>query len=84
MFSALSGTRNEISTYLDTPENVVLSVPIDQSFWERGGWSENEALDNPWRGQKDVAPFDQKFYLTFNVAVGGAYFSPIRNLPFLF
>lgn len=63
--------ENEISTYLDTPENVVLSVPIDQSFWERGGWSENEALDNPWRGQKDVAPFDQKFYLTFNVAVGG-------------
>lgn len=28
-------------------------------------------LDNPWRGQPNNAPFDQNFYLIFNLAVGG-------------
>jgi beta-glucanase (GH16 family) len=64
-------TESEIYTYLDTDANKVLNLPINSSFWERGGWNKNAALSDPWRGQPDVAPFDQKFYLVFNVAVGG-------------
>jgi beta-glucanase (GH16 family) len=60
-----------IYTYVDSEDNKVLSVPITQSFWELGGWDKNSNIDNPWRGQGNNAPFDQKFYLIFNVAVGG-------------
>lgn len=28
-------------------------------------------LDNPWDGRGDNAPFDQRFYLIINLAVGG-------------
>jgi hypothetical protein len=68
-----------IYTYIDSEDNKVLNVPISQSFWELGGWDQIVGLQNPWRGQKNVAPFDQKFYLTFNVAVGGM-FNPYMNL----
>lgn len=64
-------TEKGIYTYVDDESKKVLDVNIDQSFWERGGWAKNPSLSNPWRGQPDVAPFDQKFYLIFNVAVGG-------------
>lgn len=60
-----------IYTYVDDESQKVLNVAFDQSFWERGSWSKNSALENPWRGQPNAAPFDQKFYLIFNVAVGG-------------
>jgi hypothetical protein len=40
-------------------------------MWELGGWDKNPNLFNPWNGQPKNAPFDQKFYLIFNVAVGG-------------
>jgi hypothetical protein len=63
--------ENELYTYLDTESNKVLSMTFNQSFWERGGWSKNADLHNPWEGQPNHAPFDQKFYLIFNVAVGG-------------
>jgi beta-glucanase (GH16 family) len=56
-------------TYLDTDSQRVLSVNFDQSFWDRGGWPDN--LNNPWQGRPNSAPFDQKFYVLFNVAVGG-------------
>jgi hypothetical protein len=49
----------------------VLSVPINQSFWQRGGWSENANLFNPWASGGANAPFDQRFYLLINLAVGG-------------
>ena len=59
-----------IGTYLDDPNNTVLSVPIDQSFWEFGNWSDS-GLDNPWASGGQNAPFDQEFYLLINLAVGG-------------
>ena len=59
-----------IGTYLDDPDNTVLSVPINQSFWEFGNWSDS-GLDNPWISGDQSAPFDQKFYLLINLAVGG-------------
>lgn len=63
--------EKEMYTYIDSPSNRVLDLKMDQSFWQRGGWSKNPSLANPWDGQGDNAPFDQKFFLIFNVAVGG-------------
>ena len=66
----LKWSANAISTYLDNETNVILNVTIDQSFWNRGGWN-SSGLDNPWRDGGLNAPFDQEFYLIFNLAVGG-------------
>lgn len=63
--------EKEMYTYIDSEANKVLDLKIDQSFWNRGGWAKNPNLFNPWYGQGDNAPFDQKFHLIFNVAVGG-------------
>lgn len=66
---SLVWTPTFMGTYVDgTP---VLSVPINQSFWERGGWNTNPSLHNPWEGGGPNAPFDQRFYLLINLAVGG-------------
>jgi beta-glucanase (GH16 family) len=59
----------QMTTYIDGVP--VLSVPINQTFWQRGGWSENPTLDNPWQDGGVNAPFDQRFYLIINLAVGG-------------
>lgn len=59
-----------IQTYIDDPVNgVVLSVPINTSFWSLGNFSANR--DNPWVDASPAAPFDQRFYLIINLAVGG-------------
>jgi beta-glucanase (GH16 family) len=57
-------------TYLDKDSQRVLSVKFDRTFWQRGGWT-NSNYNNPWAGRANSAPFDQQFYLVFNVAVGG-------------
>lgn len=62
--------NNTIYTYLDDPSQKILDVTIDQTFWEKGGWT-NSGLDNPWNAGNHDAPFDQPFYVIFNVAVGG-------------
>ena len=61
--------KTYIGTYLDTEDQVVLSFPINQSFWELGGWGSTR--DNPWQGRSKDAPFDSEMYLIINVAVGG-------------
>ena len=62
-------TPTYIKTYVDSPENVVLNVPLGKrDFWTLGGFS---GVDNPWSGQCPQAPFDQEFYLIINLAVGG-------------
>jgi len=67
-------------TYLDDPTNVVMSVNFTQSFWDLGDrlhhWKAR-GQDNPWEGATGPAPFDQKFFLIMNLAVGGTggYFS---------
>ena len=58
-----------IGTYLDTEDQVILHFPINQSFWELGGWGSTR--DNLWRGRGNNAPFDSEMYLIINVAVGG-------------
>lgn len=62
--------ENEIYTYIDDDSQRVMEVPITESFWSKGGW-ESSSYDNPWNGQPKNAPFDQEFYLIFNLAVGG-------------
>ena len=58
-------------TYIDDDANRILSVSFgSQSFWSRGGFTSSN-LNNPWAERSNAAPFDQKFYLIFNVAVGG-------------
>ena len=42
-----------------------------QSSFQRGGWSTNPSIDNPWAGAPLNAPFDQEYYFIMNVAVGG-------------
>ena len=59
-----------IGTYFDDESNVILSVPINQSFWSRTGL-QSPPWDNPWIGAGNNAPFDQEFYIIMNVAVGG-------------
>jgi len=63
-------TPTLIQTYIDSPSNVVLNVPINQSFWDLGGFSKQN-INNPWEGGGQDAPFDQPFYLILNVACGG-------------
>jgi hypothetical protein len=62
-------------SYIDDDESgIVLNVQLNTSFWERGGWGANgSTIDNPWQDAENsnVAPFDQRMYLIFNVAVGG-------------
>eukprot|EP01088_Endostelium_zonatum_P000781 TRINITY_DN11035_c0_g1_i1.p1 TRINITY_DN11035_c0_g1~~TRINITY_DN11035_c0_g1_i1.p1 ORF type:complete len:367 (-),score=71.45 TRINITY_DN11035_c0_g1_i1:31-1092(-) len=62
---------NETSmiTYLDSPNNIILSVSTKESFWSKGKWGSQ--INNPWEGRGSNAPFDQEFYVVMNVAVGG-------------
>jgi len=61
-------TKDRLITYLDSEDNIVLDVDMkSESFWERGGFTDF----NPWVNEPNNAPFNQDFYLIFNVAVGG-------------
>ncbi len=48
---------------------MVLSVPITEPFFTKGGWGPH--WNNPWQDGPKNAPFDQEFYLIINLAVGG-------------
>ncbi|ORX67351.1 gram negative bacteria binding protein 2 [Basidiobolus meristosporus CBS 931.73] len=63
----LEWDSTSIKTSVDN--NQVLEVPIKESFWQRGNFPSD--FNNPWEGRGNDAPFDQEFYLIFNVAVGG-------------
>jgi len=72
----LTWTPTSISTYLDDPSNVVLHLDMSaQSFWQLGNFPSTCA--NPWNATNpsttpnNMAPFDQEFFIKFNVAVGG-------------
>eukprot|EP01089_Gocevia_fonbrunei_P018813 TRINITY_DN6466_c0_g1_i1.p1 TRINITY_DN6466_c0_g1~~TRINITY_DN6466_c0_g1_i1.p1 ORF type:complete len:291 (+),score=55.34 TRINITY_DN6466_c0_g1_i1:221-1093(+) len=60
-----------IYTYVDSPSNIVLKVDTSsESFYNKGGFSSIGA-SNPWEGSNINAPFDQEFFLVFDLAVGG-------------
>lgn len=63
-------TETEIKTYVDNEANVIMRIPITETFWQKGGWS-NSNFNNPWVTGGKNAPFDQEYYLILNLAVGG-------------
>ena len=71
-----------IGTYFDDESNVVLSVPIAESFWSKTGLT-SPPWDNPWTGHGNNTPFDQEFYLILNLACGGTggYFPDGNGKP---
>lgn len=71
-------------TYIDSPSNIVLNVSLSEDFWKkasRSGYNwEGKNYAKPWTG---TSPFDQEFYIIFNVAVGGVngYFPDKGSKP---
>ncbi|KAH9503459.1 Beta-1,3-glucan-binding protein [Bulinus truncatus] len=62
----LEWTEQHILTFIDN-QQIMSVVPPGGGFWQFGGFSGN----NLWGSGGHMAPFDQDFYLMFNVAVGG-------------
>lgn len=67
-----------------TPENIVFSIddevigtvaPPAGGFWELGNLDQT-GVDNPWKRNSKMAPFDSEFYLILNLAVGGTAYFP--------
>ncbi|XP_014671705.1 PREDICTED: beta-1,3-glucan-binding protein-like, partial [Priapulus caudatus] len=50
----------------------LLSVVPPSDFFELGQYSQFIDIDNPWAAGDKMAPFDQEFYLSINLAVGGS------------
>ncbi|KAJ9603933.1 hypothetical protein H2200_011455 [Cladophialophora chaetospira] len=72
----LEWSKDYLYTWVDNKLQQVLYVDFKkQDFWSRGHFQDNyengTQLTNPWyiSGNKN-APFDQKFYLILNVAIG--------------
>lgn len=59
----LEWTPDHLVTFVDDQE-IMRTGP---DFWQKGGFSGT----NIWAGGERMAPFDQEFYMIFNVAVGG-------------
>lgn len=66
-------TKSNQYTYVDDDSNRLLTVYFgDGGFWEKGKFEERfPGVQNPWGGANPAAPYDQKFYVVMNVAVGG-------------
>lgn len=63
--------EDKLYTYLDDDSKHIMDVDFTSStFFEKGGW-DSSTTHNPWVNGGKNAPFDQDFYLVFNVAVGG-------------
>jgi len=74
----LEWTKEFMRIYVDTRLHYMLDLHFDIPFFQRGDFppvvqngSDNIILENPWKNGSVSAPFDQKFYLILNVAVGG-------------
>jgi len=75
----LHRTDKYIYTYFDSRLTQVLYTDFSASntLWQRGGftdkWENKSMLVDPWGASTSTtgnAPFDQKFFLILNVAVG--------------
>jgi beta-glucanase (GH16 family) len=63
-------SEDRLYTYIDSPDNIVMDVDLDELFYEKGEFSDN--FQNPWRGEQERgAPFNQEFHIIINLAVGG-------------
>ncbi|XP_050690921.1 beta-1,3-glucan-binding protein-like [Eriocheir sinensis] len=61
-------TSTDMKFYVD--DELKMTVDPGTSFWDFAGMDSN-IYDNPWVAGEKMAPFDQKFYIIMNVAVGG-------------
>ena len=71
----LEWTKDYLYTWVDNRLQQVLYVDFKkQDLWQRGHFQDvyenSTLLTNPWFNGGRNAPFDQKFYLILNVAVG--------------
>ncbi|GJJ14723.1 hypothetical protein Clacol_008990 [Clathrus columnatus] len=90
---SLEWTPTFIRTYVDSRLHIMLNLGFNEPFFTRGQFPEIVqngssiiALENPWIGRGDSAPFDQPFYLIMDVAVGGTngwFPDGIGNKPWL-
>ncbi|KAI9292786.1 putative glucan binding protein [Neoconidiobolus thromboides FSU 785] len=71
-----------IRTYVDDTIELLNLDLTNTSFWEMGNFDQKN-LFNPWKNAPNNAPFDQKYYLIFNLAVGGtnSYFPDDDKKP---
>lgn len=72
----LEWSQKYLFTYVNSILLQVLYTNFNQPLWQRGGFpsfdSNGTRLVDVWDQSGDInAPFDQKFYLILNVAVGG-------------
>lgn len=68
----LEWTNTSIAFYLDGDEVGKISPP--EGFWKLGEFDKNPGGESPWKNGEKMAPFDQEFFITLNVAVGGKFF----------
>ncbi|KAH9938816.1 concanavalin A-like lectin/glucanase [Epithele typhae] len=76
---ALEWNDRFLRIYVDSRLTYMLNLKFNEPFFQRGGFptvvqngTDFIQTPNPWsNGTKNVAPFDQRFYLIMNVAVGG-------------
>ncbi|XP_049865948.1 beta-1,3-glucan-binding protein-like isoform X2 [Pectinophora gossypiella] len=77
----LEWTSDHIKFSIDDEQLGYIS-PDAGGFWHHGGFDKS-GLQNPWRYGSKMAPFDQKFYIIMNLAVGGTngYFPDDASNP---
>ncbi|KAF5353816.1 hypothetical protein D9758_010572 [Tetrapyrgos nigripes] len=75
---SLEWTEDFIRIYVDSRLHNMMDLRVKKGFWDRGDFpavvqngSDVIALQDPWVNGTKAAPFDQRFYLILNVAVGG-------------
>lgn len=73
---ALEWSKNYLFTYVDSRLMEVMYTGFKQSLWSQGDFpvvdDNNDKVANPWADSPNKnAPFDQPFYLTLEVSVGG-------------
>lgn len=73
-------TADSITFFIDDQQTGQFVAP-DSGLWSLGGFDQT-GMNNPWRFNSKIAPFDQKFYLIINLAVGGtSYFQDTWTNP---
>ncbi|RYN30502.1 hypothetical protein AA0112_g6665 [Alternaria arborescens] len=89
----LEWTENYLFLYLDSRLKQVMYFKFNEKnkLWKKGGFnglttSNGTLFEDPWKQGGKNAPFDEKFYLILNVAVGaqnGWFFDGEGNKPWV-
>ncbi|CAI6331820.1 unnamed protein product [Periconia digitata] len=89
----LQWSEDTMFMYLDNRMKQVFYMKFDdkRTMWDKGGFSgataNNSVIENPWKSTgRGNTPFDEKFYLILNVAVGaqnGWFFDGKNGKPWV-